>query len=138
MFVVYVDVAFTVKGIALFVAKNGHSCFSKNAAIVSEIYEKSIMHKSSKKENACWYSKLEVDSRTQGSRPRPGTQKNSEAKGSPSEDRPSRRQEQGQRHKRKCSAKKKGLHKNFSDDLQKKTSSKTFFRRSTKFYLFKK
>ena len=75
MFVVYVDVAFTVKGIALFVAENGHSCFSKNAAIVSEIYEKSIMHKSRKKENVCWYSKLEVGSRTQVSRPRPGTQK---------------------------------------------------------------
>ena len=29
--------------------------------------------------------------------------------------------------------KKKGLHKNFSDDLHKKTFSKKFFKRSTKF-----
>ena len=39
-----------------------------------------------------------------------------------------------QRHKRKCSPKKKkGLHKNFSSDLHKKTFSKKFFKRSTKF-----
>ena len=37
-------------------------------------------------------------------------------------------------HKRKCSPKKKkGLHKNFSSDLHKKTLSKNFFKRSTKF-----
>ena len=58
---------------------------------------------------------------------------------------------QGQGHKRKCSSKKvftkifqaiskkkkkkkkKGLHKNFSSDLPKKTFSKKFFKRSTKF-----
>ena len=45
----------------------------------------------------------EVDSRTQGSRPRPRTQKNFEAK---AKDRPSRGQGQG--HRRKCSPKKKG------------------------------
>ena len=57
-----------------------------------------------------------------------------------------------QGHKRKCSSKKrsskiffqaiskkkkkkrKGFHKKFSGDLQKKTYSKNFFRRSTKFY----
>ena len=41
-----------------------------------------------------------------------------------------------QGHKRKCSPKKKkGLHKNFSGDLQKKKkrSSQKFFKRSTKF-----
>ena len=52
-----------------------------------------------------------------------------------------------QGHKRKCSPKKKGLHKNFSGDLQKKkglhknfssdlhekTFSKKFFKRSIKF-----
>ena len=43
-----------------------------------------------------------------------------------------------QGHKRKCSPKKKGLHKNFSSDLHKKTFSKKFFKRFTKFYQFKK
>ena len=38
-----------------------------------------------------------------------------------------------QGHKRKCSPKKKGLHKNFSSDLHEKTFSKKFFNRSTKF-----
>ena len=38
-----------------------------------------------------------------------------------------------QGHKRKCSPKKKGLHKNLSGDLHKKTFSKKFFKRSTKF-----
>ena len=72
----------------------------------------------------------EVESRTQGSRPRPRTQKKSKAKDSLSEDRHSR----GQGHKRKCSPKKKkGLHKHFSSDLHKKTFSKKFFKRSTKF-----
>ena len=70
----------------------------------------------------------EVESKTQGSRPR--TQKKSETKDSLSEDRHSRGQGQecsrprprtkDQGHKRKCSPKKKGLHKNFSGDLQKK------------------
>ena len=71
----------------------------------------------------------EVESRTQGSRPRPRTQKKSEAKAkdSLSENRLSRGQGQecsrprakDQGHKRKCSPKKKkGLHKNFSGDLQ--------------------
>ena len=76
----------------------------------------------------------EVESRTQGSRPRPKTQKKSEAKAkdSLSEDRHSR----GQGHKRKCSPiKEKGLHKNFSGDLQKnknkkKRSLQKFFKRS--------
>ena len=57
---------------------------------------------------------------------------------------------QGQGHQRKCSPKsqkffrrsqkkkKKGLHKNFSSGLQKKTFSKKFFKRFTKFWQFKK
>ena len=45
-----------------------------------------------------------------------------------------------QGHKRECSPKKKkkGLHKNFSGDLHKKTFFKRFFKRSTKFFQFKK
>ena len=57
------------------------------------------------------------------------------AKDSLSEDRHSRGQGQEcsrPRTKRKCSQKKKGLHKNFSSDLHKKTFSKQFFKRSTK------
>ena len=38
-----------------------------------------------------------------------------------------------QGHKRKCSPKKKGLQKNFSGAVHKKTFSKKFFKRSTKF-----
>ena len=38
-----------------------------------------------------------------------------------------------QGHKRKRSPKKQGLHKNFSSDLHKKTFSKKFFKRFTKF-----
>ena len=61
----------------------------------------------------------EVESRTQGSRPRPRTQKKSEAKDSLSEDRYSRGQ--GPRTQAQVlSKKKKGLHKNFSGDLHKK------------------
>ena len=95
----------------------------------------------------------EVEWRTQGSRPRQGYKKKSEAKAkakdSLSEDRHSRGQEQecsrprtgmpeakakDQGHKRKCSPKKKkGLHKNFSSDLHKKTFSKKCFERSTNF-----
>ena len=73
----------------------------------------------------------EVESRTQGSRPRPRTQKKSEPKDSLSEDRHSRSQGQECSRPRprtkdtSASAlqkkkKKKGLHKNFSGDLQKK------------------
>ena len=44
-----------------------------------------------------------------------------------------------QGHKRKCSPKKKkGLHKNFSGDLQKKRSSQKFFRRSPQKNVFQK
>ena len=103
-----------------------------------------------------WYLQPEMESRTQGSRPRPRTQKKSEAKakGSLSENRPLEAKAKDQGHKRKCSPKKKvftknssqkftkqrssqkilhknsqnkGLHKNISGDLQKiKTSSKDF------------
>ena len=92
----------------------------------------------------------EVESRTQGSRTRPRTQKKSEAKAkdSLSEDRHSRGQEQecsrprprtkdtsasALQKKKKLQTKKKGLHKNFSGDLHKKTYSKRFFKRFTKF-----
>ena len=86
-----------------------------------------------------------MESRTQGLKPRPRTQKKSEAKAkdSLSEDRHSRGQGQecsrprtgvleakakDQGHKRKCSPKKKkGLHKNFSSDLQKKNVFQKFF-----------
>ena len=104
----------------------------------------------------------EVESRTQGSRPRPRTQKKSEAKAkdSLSEDRHSRGQGQecsrprprtkdtsasALQKKKKGLHKnfsgdlqKKGLHKNFSSDLHKKTFSKKFFKRSAKFYQLKK
>ena len=85
----------------------------------------------------------EVESRTQGSRPRPRTQKKSEAKAkdSLSEDRHSRGQGQDCSRPRprtkdtSASAlqKKKSLHKNFSSYLHKKTFSKKFFKRFTKF-----
>ena len=80
--------------------------------------------------------RAEVESRTQGSRPRPRTQKKSEAKAkdSLSEDKHSRgqgqecsRPRQGPRTQAQDSAlqkKKKGLQKNFSGDLHKKTCSK--------------
>ena len=57
----------------------------------------------------------EVESRTQGSRPRPRKQYKSEAKDSLSEERPSRGQGQG--HSCKCSSK-KSRRKSFSGDLQ--------------------
>ena len=86
-------------------------------------------------------SNAEVESRTHGSRPRRSTQKKSEAKAkdSLSKDRHSRSQRQ------ECSrplpskqaqvlSKKKGLHKNFSGDLKKKTKvfTKIFQAISTK------
>ena len=63
----------------------------------------------------------EVESRTQGSRPRPRTQKNFEAK-----DRPFRGQGQGPRTHTQVFSKKKGLQKFFSGDLKKKVF-KNFF-----------
>ena len=88
----------------------------------------------------------DVESRTQGwrPRPRPRTQKKSEAKAKDSlfEDRHSRGQGQECSRPRprtkdtSASAlqkKKKSLYKNFSSDLHKKTFSKKFFKRSTKF-----
>ena len=81
-------------------------------------------------EDTRFEAKAKVESRTQGLRPRPRTQKKSEAKAkdSPSEDRPSR----GQGHRRKCSQK-KSHQIFFSGNLQKKTSSKNFFWQCTKF-----
>ena len=89
-----------------------------------------------------FYYLPEVESRTQGSRPRPRTQKNFEAK---TKDRPSRGQGQGRKkisrprprtdpleakakyqgHRRKCSPKKKGP-QNFFQAISKKRSSKFF------------
>ena len=68
----------------------------------------------------------EVESRTQGSRPRPRTQKKFEAKDSLSEDRPSRGQGQEcsrprprtKDRRKRSPKKKKGLQKYFSGDLQ--------------------
>ena len=109
-----------------------------------------------------WFSTCEpeVESRTQGSRPRPKTQKKSEAKvkDSLSEDRHSRGQGQECSRPRtlaqvlskkksvqknfsgdlKKKKKEKGLHINFSSDLHKKTFSKKFFKRSTKFLTIQK
>ena len=87
---------------------------------------------------------LEVESRTQGSRPRtrPRTQKKSEAKAKDSlfEERHSRGQGQECSRPRPrtkdtsaSALRKKGFHKNFSGDLHKKTFSKKFFKRSTNF-----
>ena len=75
------------------------------------------------------YYTAEVESRKQGSRPRPRTQKKSEAKAtdSLSEDRHSRGQ--GPRTQAQVLSKKKkkkGLHKNFSSDLHKKRFPKNF------------
>ena len=67
-----------------------------------------------------WNKMPEVESRTQGSRPRPKTQKNFEAK---AKDRPSRGQGQG--HRCKCSPK-KNFFKNFFQVISKKRSSKIF------------
>ena len=86
-------------------------------------------------------SVAEVESRTRGSRPRPRTQKKSEAKDTLSEDRPSRGQGQecsrprtgvleakakDQGHKRKCSPKKKSSQKFFKRSLQKNVFQKIF------------
>ena len=76
-----------------------------------------------------WAYRPEVESRTQGSRPRPRTQKKFEAKDSLSEDRHSRGQGQECSRPRprtkdtseSALKKKKDLHKNFSSDLHKKT-----------------
>ena len=99
----------------------------------------------------------EVESRTQGLRPRPRTQKKSEAKDSLFEDRHSRGQGQEcSRPRTKNTStsalqkkkglhkhfsgdlKKNGLHKNFSGNLHKKTFSNKFFKRSSRFLQFKK
>ena len=69
-----------------------------------------------------WNKMPEVESRTQGSRPRPKTQKNFEAK---AKDRPSRGQGQGQGHRCKCSPK-KIFFKNFFQVISKKGLQKFF------------
>ena len=105
-----------------------------------------------------------MESRTQGSRPRPRTQKNPRPRPRTAfprtdtleaKDRNTRCQGQGPRTqaqvlsiKKKVFAKffqaisktkqKKGVHKNFLGDLYKKTLSKKFFKRYTKFSQFKK
>ena len=89
-----------------------------------------------------------MESRTQGSRPRPRTQKNPRPKPRTAfprtepleaKDRNARGQGQGPRTQAQVlSKKKKGLHKNFSGDLQKKKSSQKFFKRSPRKHVFKK
>ena len=89
-----------------------------------------------------------MESRTQGSRPRPKAQKKSEAKDSLSEDRHSRGQGQECSRPRTkdtgasaLQKKKKGLHKKFSGDIQKKkkrSSSQKFFRRFPQKNVFQK
>ena len=89
-----------------------------------------------------------MESRTQGSKPRTQKKSEAQAKDSLSEDRHSRGQGQecsrlrprtkdtsasALQKKKKVKKRKKGLHKNFSGDLHKKTFSKKFFKRSTKF-----
>ena len=86
-------------------------------------------------------SLAEVESRTQGSRPRPRTQKKIQGQGQPF-----RRQTLSRPRPRtkdtSASAlqKKKGFHKNFSGDLQKKKkrSSQKFFKRSPLQNVFQK
>ena len=92
------------------------------------------------------FDESEVESRTQGSRPRPRTQKKSEAKDSLSEDRHSRGQGQECSRPRPrtqaqvLSKKKRGLHKNLLGDLhkKKKRSSQKFFKRSPQKNVFQK
>ena len=91
-------------------------------------------------------SLLEVESRTQSSRPRPRTQKKirGQGQGQPFRGQTLSRPRTGmleakakdQGHKRKCSPKKKGLHKHFSGDLQKKKIF--FFKRSPLKNVFQK
>ena len=89
----------------------------------------------------------EVESRTQGTRPRIQKKSEAKAKDSLSEDRHSRGQGQECSRPRprtkdtSASAlqkKKKGLHKNFLGDLQKKRSSQKFFKRSPRKNVFQK
>ena len=93
-----------------------------------------------------------MESRTQGSRPRPRTQKKIRGKDSLSKDRHSRGQGQECSRPRprtkdtsasalKKKKKKKGLHENFLGDLQKKKkkrSSQRFFKRAPKKNVFQK
>ena len=80
----------------------------------------------------------EVESRTQGSRPRPRTQKISQAKDSPYEDRPSRGQEQEcSRPRTKDTGasvlQKKGLQNNFFNHSKKEKYKKGFRKFSARF-----
>ena len=77
----------------------------------------------------------EMESRTQGSRPRPRT---AFPRTDTLEAKDRNAQGQGPRTQAQVLSKKKGLHKNFSGDLHKKTFLKKFFKRSTKFLQFKK
>ena len=99
----------------------------------------------------------EVESRTEGSRPRPRTQKNPRPRPRTqknprprprtafprtdtleTKDRNARGQGQGPRTQAQVLSKKKGLHKNFSGDLKKKRSSQKFFKRSPRKNVFQK
>ena len=75
------------------------------------------------KEISVGYSS-EVESRTQGSRPRTQKKIRGQGQGQPFRgqtlSRPRTGMLEAKGHKRKCSPKKKGLHKNFSGDLPQK------------------
>ena len=73
----------------------------------------------------------EVESRTQGSRPRPRTQKNFEAK-----DRPSRGHGQGLSTQAQVFSKKKKVCKQIFEAISNKRSSKIFFRRKRSSKIF--
>ena len=88
----------------------------------------------------------EVESRTQGSRPRPRTQKKSETKArtalprtDPFEAKDRNARGQGQGHKRKCSPKKKKIFTRIFQAISKKNrSSQEFFRQSPERNVFQK
>ena len=107
------------------------STFSKLFELILLKYLESFLHtcdnqfgfKSGHGTDSCVFllKQAEVESRTQGSRPRPRTQKNFEAK---AKDRPSRGQ--GPRTQTQVFSKKKGSQNFFSGDLKKKVF-KIFF-----------
>ena len=85
-----------------------------------------------------------VESRTQGSRPRPRTQKNPRprprTKDTSAIALQKKKKSSSQKFFRRSpkKKKKKGLRKNFSSALRKKTFSKKFFKRFTKFLTIQK
>ena len=116
--------------------QNHYSLLLKNHNIRGGVEDTKLEAKAkdTKKSEAKAKDSLSEDrhSRGQGqecSRPRPRT-KDTKRKCSPKK---KKRSSQKFFSKKKKKKKKKGLHKNFSSDLHKKTFSKNFFKRSTKF-----